>query len=166
MVSVRRRFIFWLALPAFAMLAGAPASAGASGAAAPISERTALDRQTGLAIYGYDPVAYFTEAEARRGRLDYEHFTEGATWRFRNAGNRAAFMDRPDVYLPRFGGHDPSSIARGVAVPGHPELWLIHSGRLYLFANAAGRVAFKANPDQMSAAAESEWPEVRERLTP
>ena len=51
-------------------------------------------------------------------------------------------------------------------MPGHPELWLIYSGRLYMFANAATRMAFQANPGQMAQAAENEWPAVRERLTP
>ena len=42
-------------------------------------------------------------------------------------------MADPDVYMPRFGGYDPVGVARGVAVPGDPRLWLIADERLYLF---------------------------------
>jgi hypothetical protein len=57
---------------------------------------------------------------------------DGAVWRFRNEGNRAAFAEHPEVYLPRFGGYDAVAIARGVSVPGHPLFWTITGERLYL----------------------------------
>ena len=71
------------------------------------TERIVLDRRTGLAIHGYDPVAYFTDAVALAGRAELELSYGGVVWRFRNAGNRAAFAERPDVYMPQFGGYDP-----------------------------------------------------------
>ena len=67
-------------------------------------------------------------------------------WRFRNEGNRAAFVADPEVYMPRFGGYDPVAVARGASAPGHPELWLIAEERLYLFYSAAARDAFAGDP--------------------
>ena len=166
MVSVRRRPTFWPALLAFAAFFASSAAAENPRSVAPVTERTALDWRTGLAVYGYDPVAYFIDAGPWLGRPEHEYQTEGATWRFRNAGNRAAFIEHPEVYLPLFGAHDPLSIARGVAVPGHPDFWIVHDDRLYLFANAAARTAFKANPAVAATAAEDRWPAVREALTP
>ena len=165
MVSMRRRPTFRPALLAFAMLP--VLSAGAEGwLAASVTERTALDWRTGLAIYGYDPVAYFSEKGPRPGKAVHEHAMDGATWRFQNEGNRAAFIERPDVYLPRFGGYDPLSVARGVAVAGHPDFWMIHAGGLYLFAGAATRAAFARNPERAAVIAQEGWPAVREALTP
>ena len=166
MVSMRRRPTFWPAVLAFALLPVSPIVAGGWPAAAPVNERTALDWRTGLAIYGYDPVAYFTETGPRLGKSGHEHALDGATWRFQNAGNRAAFIEHPDVYLPRFGGHDPLSVTRGVAVPGHPDVWMIHAGRLYLFSTVRARTAFASNPEQVAAVAQGGWPAVREALTP
>ena len=110
------------------------------------TERVVINRYTGLAIDGFDPVAYFVDAAPKIGRAELELRYAGATWRFRNEGNRAAFAADPDVYMPRFGGYDPIAVARGAATPGHPELWLIAGKRLYLFYSAEARAAFIANP--------------------
>ena len=75
---------------------------------------------------------YYTDAKPLIGRANLEYSYGGATWRFRNSGNRAAFTDNPDVYMPRFGGHDPMAVVRGVNMPGHPDFWLISAGGLYL----------------------------------
>jgi hypothetical protein len=91
-----------------------------------------VDPHSGLAISGFDPVAYFTDAKPKIGLPKHELRLDGAVWRFRNEGNRAAFAEHPEVYLPRFGGYDAVAIARGVSVPGHPLFWTITGERLYL----------------------------------
>src|SRR5262245_1958258 len=98
--------------------------------AAATTERIVVDRHTGLAIHGFDPVASFTDAKATIGREELELSLGGVVWRFRNLGNRAAFAEYPDIYMPRFGGYDPIALARGVATAGHPHLWLIVDDRL------------------------------------
>src|SRR5207244_12096850 len=82
------------------------------------TERVVVDRHTGLALYGVDPVAYFTERKPVPGRPEFEYSYAGAVWRFDNEGNRAAFAADPDVYMPRYGGYDPVGISRGLATPG------------------------------------------------
>ena len=78
---------------------------------------------------------------------------DGAVWRFRNEGNRAAFADHPEVYMPRFGGYDPVAIARGASVPGHPLFWAVTGERLYLFYSAEARATFLADPGRIIDAA-------------
>ena len=75
-----------------------------------------VDWHTGLAIGGYDPVAYFTDGKPLPAEPIWNCSYGGAVWRFRNIGNRAAFAAHPDVYMPQFGGYDPLGVARGVAV--------------------------------------------------
>lgn len=82
---------------------------------------------------------------------------DGPVWRFRNAGNRAAFVAHPEVYMPRFGGYDPVAIARGVSVPGYPPFWAVVSERLYLFYDASTRTAFLADPGRIIAATTRKW---------
>jgi hypothetical protein len=139
----------------------APVGLGAS-----TTEQIVVDWRTGLAIHGFDPVAYFSDRKPVIGRPELEYRFAGAVWRFRNVGNRAAFSDRPDVYAPRFGGYDPLAVARGVATPGHPLLWLIVGDRLYLFHSAETRSAFAAGPDKAIEAALSSWPKLRQELVP
>ncbi len=124
------------------------------------AERIVVNSHTGLAMSGFDPVAYFTDAKPKFGRPDMELNLGGAVWRFRNEGNRAAFAEHPDVYMPRFGGYDPVAIARGTSVPGHPLFWAVVGGRLYLFYSDTARAAFVAEPGRIIDAAERKWPEV------
>ena len=90
----------------------------------------------------------------------------GAVWRFCNIGNRAAFAARPDVYMPQFGGYDPVGVARGVAVAGNPDTWLISGERLFLFYDRERLETFAADPDRIIGAAERKWPDVQRTLSP
>jgi hypothetical protein len=138
--------------------------AGPIGAAT--TELVVVDRHSGLAISGFDPVAYFTDAQALPGKGEYEQVVAGAVWRFRSTGNRAAFMADPAVYMPRFGGYDPVGVARGVAVAGNPLLWIISRERLYLFYAVETREAFIDDSDRTIATADREWPSVNRLLVP
>jgi hypothetical protein len=128
------------------------------------TERVVTDRHTGLAIYGVDPVAYFTDKKPVVGRAEFEFRFAGAVWRFDNEGNRAAFMRDPKIYMPRFGGYDPIGIGRGVPTAGYPQLWAIVKDRLYLFYTAQARTAFLADPAAAVAAADSHWGQVMQDL--
>jgi hypothetical protein len=128
------------------------------------TERVVINRHTGLAIDGFDPVAYFVDRAPRQGRAELELRSAGATWRFHNEGNRAAFAAAPDVYAPRFGGYDPISVGRRASAPGHPSLWLIAGNRLYLFYSAEARAAFARDTGTAIEAAERNWPAVRQTL--
>ena len=138
----------------------------AAGVRAATTEQIVTDHNTGLAIHGFDPVAYFTDGQPKAGLPAFELKYGGAAWRFRNEGNRAAFADRPDVYAPRFGGYDPVGIAGGVGRDGHPEIWLIVGQRLYLFYSAQARRDFEANSQAILSEAEASWPDVSRTLTP
>ncbi len=129
-------------------------------AAAPVE----VDRQTGLAISGFDPVAYFTEGKPLLGQDGLELRLGGAVWRFRNEGNRAAFAAHPEVYMPRFGGYDPVALARGTSVPGHPLIWALVRQRLYLFYDENARTTFIVDPGRIIVAAERKWPAIAKGL--
>jgi hypothetical protein len=132
---------------------------------APLDGRAAegpvvVDVNTGLAISGFDPVAYFVDGKPRVGRPDMELRVGAMVWRFRNDGNRAAYAAHPEVYTPAFGGYDPVAIARGNSVPGHPLFWSVTGERLYLFYSEAARAEFLASPGRIIEAATRKWPEV------
>jgi hypothetical protein len=162
--SPRRKAIPAQFLGVIALMAGL--GFGPTAICAATSERVVANRHTGLAIDGFDPVAYFVDAGPELGRAGLELRSGGATWRFRNEGNRAAFAAAPAVYTPRFGGYDPVGVARGVATPGNPAIWLIAEQRLYLFYSEQARDAFEADPDGVIDAAERSWPGVRRTLVP
>jgi hypothetical protein len=123
-----------------------------------------VNSKTGLAISGFDPVAYFTDGKPEMGRAGLELSLGGAVWQFTNEGNRAAFAEHPDVYMPRFGGYDPVAVARGTTVPGHPLIWALTGQRLYLFYDAKARDTFLADPGRIIVAAERKWQAIAKGL--
>jgi hypothetical protein len=128
------------------------------------TERLVVDRTSGLAIYGFDPVAYFSESKPVQGLEAFELIFEGAVWRFRNAGDRAAFIADPDVYAPQFGGYDPLYVAGGRTVAGHPEIWLVRAQRLYLFSTEKSRADFIRTAPSLLVDAWQRWPALRDKL--
>jgi YHS domain-containing protein len=58
----------------------------------------------GVAIKGYDTVAYFTEGGAIKGKKEFEFKWQGARWRFASATNRDLFAANPERYAPKYGG--------------------------------------------------------------
>ena len=129
-----------------------------SAAEAATTERVIVNRYTGLAIEGFDPVAYFVDARPRIGLPDFEASQAGVVWRFRNEGNRASFVAHPDIYGPQFGGYDPIDLARGVTYAGNPRFWAIAGERLYLFGREDNRDVFAADPARFLREANSRWP--------
>jgi len=168
MTAARRQRKSWRGLFFFLALAGLAllVSGGNMASRAATTERVVSDPNSGLAIDGFDPVAYFIDAAPRLGSPEFELSYAGVVWRFRNEGNRAAFVAHPDVYMPRFGGYDPIAVARSASAPGHAELWLIAEQRLYLFYNAAARDAFVGDPRAAIHGAERGWPAVLLTLSP
>ena len=148
-----------MALAGIAAMAGLEMAANAS-----TTERVVVDRFSGLALGGFDPVAYFTDARAMAGRPGYEVSEAGAVWRFRNEGNRAFFVAHPEIYGPQFGGYDPTDVARGVTLSGDPRFWLIVGQKLFLFGGTESRDAFAADPTRILREATQRWPALQQTL--
>ena len=147
------------------LLASLGSQAGPEFAArAATTERVIVNRYSGVAIEGFDPVAYFVDARPVLGLADFEASKAGAVWRFRNEGNRASFVAHPDIYGPRFGGYDPIDLARGVTFASNPRFWLISGQRLYLFGCEENRDAFAAEPERFLREANLRWPALEQDL--
>ncbi len=59
----------------------------------------------GVAVKGYDTVAYFTQGKPVKGDSKYEHKWKDATWRFANAEHLELFKADPEKYAPQYGGY-------------------------------------------------------------
>jgi hypothetical protein len=166
MTAQRQERNGWRRQNAFIALVSGMAAMGGLGLAAraATTEQVVVDRYTGLALGGFDPVAYFTDARPLAGQPGFEVFEAGAVWRFRNEGNRAFFLAHPEIYGPQFGGYDPTDVARGVAVAGHPRFWMVAGARLFLFGRAESRDAFAADASGVLREASRRWPGLKETL--
>lgn len=106
------------------------------------SRRVVTDATSGYAIYGFDPVAYFTEHEAVRGKREYEHVWNGVSWLFSSRANLEVFKADPEVYAPEYGGHGALAMARGYASGCNPNVWALYGDRLFLFYTHTSRAAW------------------------
>lgn len=117
--------------------------------------------EDGLAIRGYDPVAYFTEARPVEGDPAHSAEWRGATWRFASAENRARFLEDPEKYAPAYGGFCAWAVAaKGKLYSTQPDNWTIHQGRLYLNYNDDIQARWEQDIPGFIAEADRRWPEI------
>ena len=124
-----------------------------------LGEAMQRDLRSGLALNGFDPVAYQVEGRATPGHAEHELLHDGAVWWFASAANLEAFRDAPTVYAPAFAGFDPTGIVAGVAVDTDPRQFAIIGSRLFLFRTSENRRSFVENA-AMLRLADGNWNEV------
>ncbi len=137
-------------------------AASSAGAEAPRPVNT-LGSADGLAIRGYDPVAYFRDGGPRLGKAEFTVRHGGATWRFASAEHKALFEADPGRYLPAYGGFCAYGTSRGYLVKIEPEAWSIVAGRLYLNYDLGVRETWLGRTKTYIARADGTWPRLTAR---
>jgi len=93
--------------------------------------------ENGLAINGYDPVAYFKQHKAVKGSKDLAVYDQGVTYYFSSQDNKDDFKKNPAAYEPQYGGWCAYAMgAKGEKVSIDPETFKIINNKLYLFYNS------------------------------
>jgi hypothetical protein len=113
---------------------------------------------TGVAIKGYDPVAYFADSKPVEGDSDYEHEWMDATWRFANVANRDRFAADPEKYAPQYGGYCAWAVSQNDTAGIDPEARKIVDGKLYLNYSAKIQERWSKDIPGNIAAADRNWP--------
>ena len=136
---------------------------GAAGALAGTAVNTS---QGDVAIQGYDPVAYFTEARPVKGSPEFSQSWLGVTWLFASAEHRDLFAADPIGYAPQYGGFCAGSVANGDPHDINPQSWRIIDGKLYLFGWQPDELAaeFDTRSADVVARADENWPEIEAKL--
>ena len=90
----------------------------------------------GIAINGFDPVAYFKHGSAVKGKKDLAVFDQGVTYYFSSVENKEEFKQNPSNYEPQYGGWCAYAMGKdGSKVEVDPETFKIIDGKLYLYYN-------------------------------
>ena len=139
-----------VALAALVTFATSPALAGS---------KVNADK-SGVAIKGYDPVAYFTSSKPTAGNAELTHRWNNATWRFANAENKKAFVANPTKYAPQYGGYCAFAVSQGNLAPIDPKAWRIVDGKLYLNYNTAVQKKWEKDRKNFIRLADEKWPEL------
>ena len=113
---------------------------------------------TNYAIGGYDPVSYFTDNAAVRGKEKFTHDWAGKTWSFRTQENRDAFASMPDKYAPAFGGFCAYGVAQGYTVKIDPRAFSVADGKLYLNYSKGIKKRFDSDRAGYITKANANWP--------
>ncbi|HTV85961.1 MAG TPA: YHS domain-containing (seleno)protein [Dyella sp.] len=137
-------------LPAAVVHAGVPGSTSA----------TNTDEH-GLALRGYDPVAYFVLGKPTQGKAQISATYAGAHYLFVSEADRKLFVSDPGKYLPQFGGFCAVGTAYGKKVDTDPTTGVVVNGKLYLNYNAKASLLFKKDTPGIIQHAQDNWPEVK-----
>ena len=114
----------------------------------------------GVAIRGYDPVAYFLGNGPVKGDRDLETEWNGVTWRFSSAENRDRFAAEPESYAPQYGGYCAWAVANGYTASTDPDAWSLHDGKLYLNYSLRVRDTWSKDIPGNVERGDSNWPGV------
>jgi YHS domain-containing protein len=115
----------------------------------------------GVAIKGYDPVAYFTEGKPVKGDSKITHEWNGATWQFASAEHRDAFKKSPEKFAPQFGGYCAWAVSQGYTANVDPErAWRVVNEKLYLNYDRGVQKKWEQDIPGFIAKAEVNWPKL------
>ena len=127
------------------------------------AEKPVNAHRRGIALKGYDTVAYFTTGEPTKGPAEFTHAWNGATWWFGSAEHRDLFAAAPEKYAPQFGGYCAWAVSNGYTAPVDPPAWKIVAGRLFLNYNAGVRRKWEADEANRIRLGDANWPAVLEK---
>ena len=130
---------------------------------APAPAKELLNLENGVAIQGYDPVAFFTDNRPVKGNAQFQSDYRGAKYYFASAEHKAAFDKESAKYEPQFGGYCAYGASRGKTVPIKIETWEIVNGRLLLQYDLDVKSKFDKDPQGTLRKADENWPGLVEK---
>src|SRR5260370_5854411 len=117
----------------------------------------AINQTEGVALKGYDPVAYFTQNKAGQGSDQFTTQYQGATYKFESAANRDAFVANPTKYAPQYGGYCAWGVAHGAKADVEPDSFTVVDGKVYMNYNKTVRFLWKRDIPGNVTKADQNW---------
>lgn len=142
----------------FFSLAAALALTGSALADSSEGKVLVLKNREGLAIQGYDPVAYFTDNKPAKGSPKYQAEFEGAKYWFTSLEHKAVFDANPTKYAPAYGGYCGYAASIDRLSPVSPEWFQIIDAKLVLQHNKKAFDKFNADLKGNVVKADQNWP--------
>ena len=118
---------------------------------------------TGLAIRGYDPVAYFTEKQPTRGNWKITATHNGATYRFASEANKKKFLADPAKFVPAYGGYCAFGTAMGFKFDGDPNVWKVVDNKLYLNLSKDIQTRWEGKVTEFISTADTKWKAIKDQ---
>ncbi len=119
--------------------------------------------KNGVALQGYDPVAFFTEGKPVKGSPEIAYEYEGATYHFATEANKETFTKDPEKYEPLFGGYCAYGVAQGGLYSISVDAFNIYDGKLLLQKNTSVRDLFNKDAEGNFKKAVGNWPDLEKK---
>ena len=116
----------------------------------------------GIAIQGYDPVAYFTDGKPVPGDPAITASHDGAIYQFASEAHKAAFEADPGKYAPQYGGYCAWAVSNGYTAGTDPRAFSISGGKLYLNYSRSVQARWAKDISGNVSKADANWPGVLE----
>ena len=113
---------------------------------------------TGVAIQGYDPVAFFTDGKPVKGKPEFVAKRDGAVYQFASKEHRDLFTKDPAKYEPQFGGYCAYGVSRNKLAPVDIEAFQIVDGKLLMQYSKGIRDDFNKDTKGNLSKANTNWP--------
>jgi YHS domain-containing protein len=120
----------------------------------------AFNETNGVAIDGYDPVAYLEEKQATKGNAEFTNRFKGSVFHFKSAANRDAFAAKPERFAPQYDGYCAFGVSRGYKAATSPDAFTVVDGKLYLNFNAVVKAMWTKDMPGFIGKADTNWPTV------
>lgn len=113
---------------------------------------------SGVAIQGYDPVAFFTDHQPVKGDPKFLIKQDGAIYFFASKEHKELFKANPAKYEPVFGGYCAYGVSRNKLVDIDIAAFQIVDGKLLLQYSKGVRDDFNKDAKGNLAKADANWP--------
>jgi YHS domain-containing protein len=121
------------------------------------AQRSAIYAPDGIALNGYDVVAFFKQAKPVKGSSDYSTKWNGVNWLFSSKADVDSFKASPEKYAPQYGGYCAYGTAEGHKAPTKADTWTIVDNKLYFNYNTKVKEMWSKNRSALIDSADKNW---------
>jgi YHS domain-containing protein len=127
------------------------------------AQKAEVFMDNGIAIHGYDAVAYFTQSKPVKGDSKFSLKWNDATWYFVSQQDLDLFKANPAKYAPQYGGYCAYGLSENHKAPTKPEAWTIVNGKLYLNYNMDVKANWQKDVPGRIKKADTNWPAIKNK---
>lgn len=126
------------------------------------AQPSTIFHQQGIALHGYDVVAFFTDSMAVKGLPENSYTWQGVQWLFSSPAHRQVFAADPERYAPMYGGFCAYGTAGGYKAKTEINTWTIVGGKLYFNYNSKVKERWQTDIPGYIEKANGHWPGIKD----
>ncbi len=128
-----------------------------------IAQKVLVNTDDGIALSGYDPVAFFIDKKPILGQPEIKSVNRNAIYVFSSKENKIKFDKAFDNYLPQNGGFCTVSASMGKVRKIQINTWSLVDNKLYLQRNQKAKGMWDKDPQKYIKGSSEKWPKLVEK---